>query len=51
MTLPSHLWGAHAPRVLATEPPPSRTFSAIGTSKACFGEAPKPTREARVLPR
>jgi hypothetical protein len=23
----------------------------INKSKACFGEAPKPTREARVLPR
>src|ERR1044072_1263305 len=39
-------WGAHAPRVLAMAPPPART-----SRKDCFGEAPKPTREARALPR
>jgi hypothetical protein len=39
-------WGAHAPRVLAMAPPPSRT-----SREDCFGEAPKPTREARALPR
>ena len=37
--------GAHAPRVLTMAPPPSRT-----SRKECFGEAPKPAREARALP-
>ena len=37
--------GAHAPRVLAMAPPPSPT-----SGKDCFGEAPKPAREARALP-
>jgi len=41
-------WGAHAPRPAAAgamAPSPSRTFR-----EDCFGEAPKPAREARALP-
>jgi len=40
-------WGAHAPRVLAMAPSPSRTFL---FQEHC-GEAPQWTREARALPR
>ena len=46
-------WGAHAPRVLAAAPPPSRTLISnfkLGRQDG-FGEAPKPAREARALPR
>src|SRR5437763_10719400 len=40
------LRGAHAPRVLAMAPPPSRTFP----TKNISARAPKPAREARALP-
>src|SRR5205814_4071845 len=47
--------GAHAPRVPAMAPSPSRTLrvSAIASvwQEECFGEAPKPAREARALPK
>jgi hypothetical protein len=39
-------WGAHAPRVLAKAPSPSRTFP----DKDCFGGAPKPAREGACAP-
>ena len=39
--------GAHAPRVLATAPSPSRTFAARRKS---FGEAPKPARGGACAP-
>ena len=51
------VWGAHAPRVLAMAPSPSRTCSARrqlnfqrSLEKKLFGEAPKRAREARALP-
>ena len=44
-------WGAHAPRVPAMAPSPSRTFRMSSCQKECFGGAPKPAREARALPR
>src|ERR1041384_6446861 len=44
---PLFVWGARAPRVLAMAPSPSRTCFA---AQQLFGEAPKTTREARVLP-
>src|ERR1700693_5726544 len=40
-------WGEHAPRVPASAPSRSRTFS----DWERFGEAPKRAREARALPR
>ena len=47
--------GAHAPRVLAMAPSPSRTFPALYSGLRhrrrwrLFGEAPRRTREARVV--
>lgn len=48
----AEIWGAHAPRVRARRLA-ERTFSAVGRRPAegGFGEAPKPAREARALPR
>jgi prepilin-type N-terminal cleavage/methylation domain-containing protein len=48
----AEFWGAHAPRVLARRLA-ERTFSVIGERRSDegFGEAPKPAREARALPR
>jgi len=58
------VWGAHASRVLALAPSPARTFSTAGLSRKNGreqsslsqdgigrGEAPRPAREARALPR
>src|SRR5438067_5310625 len=42
-----HIWGAHAPRVLAKAPSPSRTFP----SRKIAARAPQWAREARALPR
>ena len=50
--------GAHAPRVLAMAPSPSRTLPTkarlvlpdIEEEKDCCGEAPQPARGARALP-
>src|SRR5947208_1821543 len=51
-------WGAHAHRVLAMATSPSQTFARQSTfsvgnkfHQLLFGEAPKRTRGARVLPR
>src|SRR5439155_232634 len=51
-------WGAHAHRVLAMATSPSQTFARQSTfsvgnkfHRLLFGEAPKRTRGARVLPR
>ncbi|HYJ07155.1 MAG TPA: type II secretion system protein [Chthoniobacterales bacterium] len=48
----AEVWGAHAPRVQARRLA-ERTFSGTGHRLAedGFGEAPKPAREARALPR
>jgi type II secretory pathway pseudopilin PulG len=48
----AEIWGAHAPRVQARRLA-ERTFSVTGHRLAedGFGEAPKPAREARALPR
>src|SRR5439155_9217686 len=50
-------WVAHASRVLAMAPSPSRTFPLLSPHalrslqrKACFGATPKPTRQRRALP-
>src|SRR2546423_11527876 len=44
----SVFWGAHAPRVLALEPSPSRTSSLARTD--CCGEQPEPPAVALHLP-
>lgn len=40
------IWGAHAPSRVDAGAPAGMNFVAI-----CFGEAPKPAREARALPK
>jgi hypothetical protein len=46
------LWGAHAPSRAGDDVLVVATFSpGNAPDKACFGEAPKPAREGRALPR
>ena len=43
-------WGAHAPRVLVSAPPPKRTFPFDRADKLMPARAPALAREARALP-
>jgi len=45
------IWGAHAPSRAGDGGIAIANFSSRRHNKDCFGEAPKPAREARALPR